>query len=119
MDRADRVIKRSGVRISFVELSEAMRGLAGVTAAACITFDDDGQLGIVAFVVSDALVTASELSNVARDVSPNRCFRIALKWLRNCLLLESSKLDERRLLSQAGLRTLSTRTALGRAVKSV
>ena len=54
VDRADRVIKRSGVRISLVELSEAMRRLTGVSAAACVTFDNEGELGIVAFVVTDA-----------------------------------------------------------------
>ena len=54
VDRADRVIKRNGVRISLVELSDVMRNLAGVTGAACVAFeDDDGRLGIAAFVVAD------------------------------------------------------------------
>src|ERR1700722_18668935 len=46
VDRADRVVKRSGVRISLVELTEAMRNLAGVSAAACVMFDNQGELGI-------------------------------------------------------------------------
>ena len=45
VDRADRVIKRMGVRISLVELAEALRGLDGVTAATCVAYDDAGSAG--------------------------------------------------------------------------
>ena len=52
VDRVDRVVKRNAVRISLVELGDVMRGIPGVTAAVCVAFDNEGSLGIVAFVVS-------------------------------------------------------------------
>ncbi len=70
VDRADRVIKRLGVRISLIELGEAMRGLPGVSAAACVAFDDDGETGIVAFVVTDGRTSAIDLRRAAGDRLP-------------------------------------------------
>src|SRR5271156_3744506 len=55
VDRADRVIKRMGVRISLVELAEALRRLEGVTAAVCVAYDEGGQLAIAAFVTGEGL----------------------------------------------------------------
>ena len=43
--RADRVIKRHGVRMSLVEVTEALGGIDGVTSAACTTFDLEGHWG--------------------------------------------------------------------------
>jgi acyl-coenzyme A synthetase/AMP-(fatty) acid ligase len=65
VDRADRVIKRSGVRISFVELNEIMGSLVGVTSAACVTFDNEGELGIIAFVVTNGAVSTHDLRRAA------------------------------------------------------
>jgi amino acid adenylation domain-containing protein len=48
--RTDSVVKRRGMRISLAELTAAVRSAPGVTGAAAVPFDDDGQLGIVAFV---------------------------------------------------------------------
>jgi D-alanine--poly(phosphoribitol) ligase subunit 1 len=52
VDRADRVVKRHAVRISLVELGEVLRALPGVTAATCVAYDNDRDLGIAAFVVT-------------------------------------------------------------------
>ena len=49
--RSDRVIKRHGVRMSLVEVTEALGGIDGVASAACTPFDLEGDLGVVAFVV--------------------------------------------------------------------
>jgi D-alanine--poly(phosphoribitol) ligase subunit 1 len=103
-DRADRVIKRSGVRISLVELSEAMRSLDDVSAAACVIFDDDGELGIVAFVVVDRQFSALELQQAARLRLPETMLPNRIEMVEALPLTNSSKLDERRLLAEAGLR---------------
>src|ERR1700722_6307185 len=106
VDRADRVIKRSGVRISLVELSEAMRSLDGASAAACVTFDDEGELGIVAFVVADKAVTALEFQQAARERLPDTMLPNRIELVEVLPLTSASKLDERLLLSDAGLRPL-------------
>jgi D-alanine--poly(phosphoribitol) ligase subunit 1 len=107
-DRADRVIKRSGVRISLVELSEAMRSLDGVSAAACVIFDDDGELGIAAFVVVDQILSALELQRAARLRLPETMLPNRIELVEALPLTNSSKLDERRLLAEAGLRSRPT-----------
>src|SRR5271165_1053952 len=38
-DRADRVVKRNGVRISLVELTQAVQSLFGISSAVCSAFD--------------------------------------------------------------------------------
>jgi D-alanine--poly(phosphoribitol) ligase subunit 1 len=114
VDRADRVIKRSGVRISLVELSEAMRSLDGVSAAACVMFDNDGELGIVAFVVADEPVSGPQLHQAARERLPDTMLPNRIELVEALPLTTSSKLDERLLLSQVGLRPVrSTMTPGG------
>ena len=112
VERADRVIKRSGVRISLIELSEAMRSLAGVSAAACVTFDDEGELGIVAFVVTETEVAVSELRQAARERLPETMLPNRIEVVRELPMTKSSKLDERLLLSEAGLRPLAAGTTV-------
>jgi amino acid adenylation domain-containing protein len=103
VDRADRVIKRQGVRISLIELGDALRGLPGVSAAACAVFDDDGRTGIVGFVVSDGQLSGLELRRAAGERLPESMLPDRIE-LVDCLpLTASSKLDERRLLVEAGL----------------
>ena len=67
VDRADRVVKRSGVRISLVELSASMSKIDGVESAACVTFDHEGELGIVAFVLTEKEMSDLELRRAARN----------------------------------------------------
>jgi D-alanine--poly(phosphoribitol) ligase subunit 1 len=112
VDRADRVIKRSGVRISLIELSEAMRSLAGVAVAACVTFDDEGELGIVAFVVAEAAVSVPELRRAARERLPETMLPNRIELVQELPMTKSSKLDERLLLTEAGLRPLGAGTAV-------
>jgi amino acid adenylation domain-containing protein len=105
VDRADRVIKRSGVRISLVELGEAVRGLAGVAAAACTTYESEGELGIVAFAVPEEGETLSPqgLLRAARGVLPESMLPNRVELVDSLPLTASSKLDERLLLANAGL----------------
>ena len=107
------LIKRSGVRISLVELSEAMRSLAGVSAAACVVFDDEGELGIVAFVVAESFMAPLDLQRAARDVLPETMLPNRVELVAGLPLTPSSKLDERLLLAEAGLRPLLSTAGAG------
>lgn len=101
--RADRVIKRNGVRISLLELSDTMRSLDAVAAAACLPFDHEGQLGIVAFVVTDHATSDLDLRRAARERLPDTMLPDRIEQVESFPLTPSSKLDERRLMADAGL----------------
>lgn len=104
VDRADRVVKRSGVRISLLELGDAVQSLPGVTGAACVVFDHQGEVGIAAFVVTDTPVAAHDLRNGARDQLPDTMLPDRFDVVGELPLTAAGKLDERRLLADAGLR---------------
>ncbi|MFZ0251980.1 MAG: AMP-binding protein [Acidimicrobiales bacterium] len=113
VDRADRVIKRSGVRISLVELGEAMRSLDGVSAAAAVMFDHGGEPGIVAFVVADGPVDQLGLLKAARERLPESMLPNRIELVEGLPLTSSSKIDERLLLSEAGLPALRSDNTAG------
>jgi amino acid adenylation domain-containing protein len=104
VDRTDRVVKRSGVRISLVELSASMNKLAGVVAAACVKFDRDGEVGIVAFVITDVERTVLELRRAAGQLIPESMLPDLIELVTAMPLNKSNQLDESQLLSAAGLR---------------
>jgi acyl-coenzyme A synthetase/AMP-(fatty) acid ligase len=106
VDRADRVVKRSGVRISLVELSSLISQIDGVVSAACVTFDWDGGLGIVAFVVTDVELTDVEVRRAARELIPENMLPDRIERVATMPLNRSNQLDETRLLAEAGLRPL-------------
>jgi D-alanine--poly(phosphoribitol) ligase subunit 1 len=106
IDRADRVVKRNAVRISLVELAEVMRGLPGVTAATCATFEYEGALGIAAFVVTPTPQTVAELRRAAAQRLPATMLPDTFVVVDVLPLTSSSKVDERRLLQEAGLKRL-------------
>ncbi len=119
VDRADRVINRNGLRISLIELSEAIRNLAHVSAAACVTFDDEGEVGIVAFVVSDQPLSPVDLRDgtllrIPEAMLPNRYEQVEVLPVN-----KSNKLDERLLLSGVGLRPASASAGIGTGPKLI
>ena len=118
VDRADRVIKRLGVRISLIELGEAMGSLEGVSAAACVAYDDDGQLGIVAFVVAEGPVVALDLRRAAGELLPESMLPDRIEMVDTLPLTPSSKLDERRLLAEVGLAEVDGAAGLTRATRA-
>jgi D-alanine--poly(phosphoribitol) ligase subunit 1 len=103
IDRADCVIKRNAIRISLVELSEVLSSLPGVTAATCATYDNNGQLGIAAFVVSPSGHTPQQLWNSAAELLPVLMLPDLITVVQSLPLASSSKVDERKLLADAGL----------------
>ena len=103
VDRADRVVKRRAVRISLVELNAIIHRLPAVAAAACVIFDNDGELGIAAFVVTLPRRTAEELRRAAAEHLPDSMMPDRIELVDELPLASSSKVDERRLLAEAGL----------------
>jgi amino acid adenylation domain-containing protein len=103
VDRADRVVKRRGVRISLLELTEAIRQMPAVLDATCATFDDDDGLGIAAFVVMDGADDEGELRRLLRDALPDTMLPDRMISVPGLPMTSSSKVDERALLADAGL----------------
>ena len=101
--RSDRVIKRHGVRMSLVEVTEALGGIDGVASAACTTFDLEGDLGVVAFVVPDRELTPLAVRQAASQRLPATMLPDHFILVADLPLTSSSKVDERRLLTDAGL----------------
>ena len=101
--RSDRVIKRHGVRMSLVEVTEALGSTDGVASAACTTFDLDGDLGVVAFVVPDGDLTPLAVRQAASERLPQTMLPDRFVLVADLPLTSSSKVDERRLLKEAGL----------------
>jgi amino acid adenylation domain-containing protein len=108
VDRADRVVKRSGVRISLIELSSTMSQLEHVTAAACLTFDQEGDLGIVAFVVVDTELPV-DIRRASITVLPANMLPDRIELVAEMPLNSSNTLDESGLLATAGLRPFTRR----------
>jgi len=103
VDRADRVVKRSGVRISLLELADTLQSLPGVTGATCVVYDRTGEVGIAAFVVTDGSQSAHDLRNGARVQLPDTMLPDQIDVVDELPLTSAGKLDERRLLAGAGL----------------
>jgi amino acid adenylation domain-containing protein len=103
VDRADRVVKRYAVRISLVELGQVLSALPGVTAATCVTFDNDGGLGIAAFVVSAVTCSPDQLRLAAADRLPATMLPDTIHVVDALPMTSSNKVDERKLLVDAGL----------------
>jgi acyl-coenzyme A synthetase/AMP-(fatty) acid ligase len=101
--RSDRVIKRQGVRMSLVEVTEVLGGLDEVASAASTTFDMDGVLGVVAFVVPAAGLDALAIRRAAAERLPATMLPDEFVLVADLPLTSSSKVDERRLLNEAGL----------------
>ena len=101
--RSDRVIKRHGVRMSLVEVTEALGGIDEVASAACTTFDLEGDLGVVAFVVPDRELTPLAVRQAASQRLPATMLPDQFVLVADLPLTSSSKVDERRLLTDAGL----------------
>jgi amino acid adenylation domain-containing protein len=111
VDRTDRVVKRSGVRISLVELGASMNRIDGVVAAACVTFDDEGELGIVAFLVTEEDFSFLDLRRAASKLIPENMLPDRIEQVAAMPLNKSNQLDEHQLLLATGLQPYRTSTA--------
>jgi amino acid adenylation domain-containing protein len=103
LGRTDSVVKHRGVRVSLVEVSEQLGRIEGVLAATASTFDDDGDLGVAAFVVADPAASPLQIRDRAADLLPAAMLPDRLVLVEEFPLNASSKVDQSRLLSDAGL----------------
>jgi acyl-CoA synthetase (AMP-forming)/AMP-acid ligase II len=103
VDRADKVIKRQGVRISLVEVAEALRNLAGISAATCAAYDNAGHPGIAAFVVATTPLGPLDIRKAASASLPSTMLPDIIEVVDSLPLTSSGKVDDRSLLRAAGL----------------
>jgi D-alanine--poly(phosphoribitol) ligase subunit 1 len=101
--RSDRVIKRHGIRLSLVELTEVLGAIDGVASAICTTFDQNGDLGVVAFVVAEGDMTPLGIRHAASDRLPETMLPDQVILVDHLPLTSSSKVDEQKLLDEAAL----------------
>ncbi len=97
LDRLDRVVKRSGVRVSLAEVSSALADAPGVSAAVAVAHEAPPDTRIVAFVVSGA--SAVDVRAAASDLLPATMMPDVIEVVPALPLTGSGKVDERRLLS--------------------
>ena len=109
VDRVDQVIKRNGIRISLQEVSDAFRKISAVSSATSSAFNNDGALGIATFLVVNSDLSRADLHRWARDFLPASMLPDRIEVVSSLPLTPSGKLDERTLLSQAGLEPLAKR----------
>jgi len=104
VERRDRVMKRGGVRVSLLEVGEAVRRIEGVRAAVCVAFTGpDGQPGIAAFVVTDRALTAADVRRNASHQLPASMLPDTVVTVDRLPVGSTGKVDEHALLSHAGL----------------
>jgi D-alanine--poly(phosphoribitol) ligase subunit 1 len=103
LDRTDRVVKRSGVRISLLEVAGALRAVSQVRAATTVTYDDQGHLAIAAFVVTEPGVTAADIRRSVSGHLPATMLPDVVTVVEELPMTSSGKVDDRRLLAGAGL----------------
>jgi amino acid adenylation domain-containing protein len=103
LDRTDRVVKRRAVRISLAEVTDALRKLPGVSSAVCVPFDHSGELGIAAFIVMTAPLTALAVRRDASEHLPASMIPDVFEVVDSIPMTSASKVDERALLAGAGL----------------
>ena len=103
VNRADRVIKRSGVRISLLEITDAFCRNSDVNAAASVAFDNGGNLGIVTFVEVTSMASPAELHRGVGEFLPPTMLPDRICVVESIPLTSSGKTDERRLLKEVGL----------------
>ncbi|MGH9291348.1 MAG: AMP-binding protein, partial [Acidimicrobiales bacterium] len=107
--RTDRLVKRSGIRISTDEIAAALRSIDTVNSVACIPYDDHGQLAIAAFVTMSTSSSPERLRHRAAQLLPTTMLPDRLEIVESLPMTAGSKLDERELLRHAELRPIARR----------
>ena len=97
--RVDQMVKRSGIRISLTEVVAALVGLEDVSAAVCLPYDGDDQLGIVAFVTTSAPSSSQKLRHALAELLPATMLPDRLEVVDQMPMTSGSKVDERALLA--------------------
>jgi acyl-CoA synthetase (AMP-forming)/AMP-acid ligase II len=101
VDRTDSLVKRNGVRVSLREIVRVLRGVDGVSDAACVAVDKHGHLAIAAFVVAPPDVTVSHVLKAAHDELPTGMVPDEVHLRASFPYNSSGKLDGRQLVAEA------------------
>jgi acyl-coenzyme A synthetase/AMP-(fatty) acid ligase len=101
--RGDRMVKRSGIRISLLEVAAALCDLEPVLAAVCTPYDNNGQLAIAAFVTTRGAASGRDVRLAAAAVLPATMLPDRVEIVDHLPMTAGSKVDERALLALAGL----------------
>lgn len=100
--RRDDVLKRRGVRISLAEIGHWLLHVDGVEEAVCEAYDDEGSLGIVAFIQGND-VSGSVMQQVARFL-PANMWPDRIHATDHFPVTDRGKVDRRALLDRFGYR---------------
>ena len=103
LDRLDRVVKRSAVRISLLEVELALRTLSGVSGAVCVPFNRSGRLGIAAFVTIDRAVSELAIRRQALEWLSPTMIPDVVRVIESFPMTSASKVDAQALLATVGL----------------
>lgn len=95
--RADRVVKRNGVRISLDEIERVLQDLPQVTSAASILVAPDDDVRILAFATTDAAITPDELIAALRERLPGSMIPDAVHVVDAFGMTPAGKIDYREL----------------------
>jgi len=102
LERADRVVKHHGVRVGLAEVSAALSGLPGVSAAATLAEGRPPETSLVGFVVPEAgaSLSAGGLHDQLHALLPAEMVPDELHFVDRLPIASSGKLDEARLLAE-------------------
>lgn len=101
--RRARMVKRSGIRISLLEVAAALCDLESISGAVCTPYDNDGQLAIAAFVTTRGPTSGRDVRLAAAAVLPATMLPDRVEIVDHLPMTAGSKVDERALLARAGL----------------
>lgn len=100
LDRADRVVKRRGLRISLAEVANALMTVDGVEGAAAVAVGQAPDTRIVAFAVLRGCSVEAARAGAGERL-PEAMLPDHIVHVESLPLTSSGKLDERRLLADA------------------
>lgn len=95
--RADRVVKRTGLRISLDEIERLLRQLPGVANAACVAITDDDATTIVAYAAVTTGLTSPELVAELAKWLPRSMIPDVIDIVESIPLTAAGKVDYRAL----------------------
>ncbi len=118
VERSDRIVKRGGSRISMAEITQAFRSHSEVSHALTLTFDNEGVVGIVTFVMLHRPLSKVDLQRWVRGRLPSWSLPDRIEIVDSLPRTRSGKTDENALRQSRGLAPLS-KTSTPRAFTDV
>lgn len=105
--RTDQMVKRSGIRISLLEVASALASLEVVSAAVCLPYEERGHLAIAAFITTSVPSAGQAVRHAAARLLPTTMLPDRVEIVEYFPMTPGSKVDEQALLASVGLRLAS------------